>query len=248
MQQPEKTPPNPTATPPEKALKPEAQFHFQSPCNNSALVTQVWNKALDACITVSPRELLAVSTDMRKRFREFTTSKRVPGPHKNVDTGLFDMLFTQLTDDGQVAAGDAASLRTIRANLGGKHDTDCVIDNGSCIVAAQRKVWERLGAPAQLDMVMRMESSHGTVEKTIGVVRNYPIYIGTLVFYIQLQISDSLPCEVLLGRPFFMLTSAITQDYPNGTQDITLHNPNSGEVITIATQERVKRKRAPEDF
>jgi hypothetical protein len=38
------------------------------------------------------------------------------------------------------------------------------------------------------------------------------------------------------------------QDYPNGAQDITLHNPNSGEVITIATQERVKRRRTPEDF
>jgi nucleotidyltransferase/DNA polymerase involved in DNA repair len=51
--------PNPTS-----ANRLEPAYHFESPCENSALVTQVWNKTLDATIMISPQELLAVSTDM----------------------------------------------------------------------------------------------------------------------------------------------------------------------------------------
>jgi len=74
---------------------------------------------------------------------------------------------------------------------------------------------------------MCMESSHGTIEKTISVLRNYPITIGEEVFHIQIQVSDCLPCKVLLGRLFFMLTSATTINHPDGSQEITMTNPNS---------------------
>jgi hypothetical protein len=67
------------------------------------------------------------------------------------------MLFTQLMDNGQVAMGDASLLQTICVNLRGEHIIDCIIDNGSCIVAAQWKVSECLGVPAQSDMVMSHE-------------------------------------------------------------------------------------------
>lgn len=232
--------------------KPEPAFHFESPCESSALVTQVWNKTLDAAITITPRELLAVSTDMRKRFKEFTTTKRIPGPQRNIDTALFDMLYSQMTTDGdgKYVANDSAPLRTLRARLGNALEFDCVIDNGSSIIAISKDVWARLGAPVRSDLVMRMESSHGTVEKTIGVLKNFPVTIGGEVFPVQVQVSENLPCEVLLGRPFFMFTSATTTDHPDGTQEITLTNPNTGREITLPTQERSRKKqpKKQEDF
>jgi hypothetical protein len=235
---------NPTTT-----NRPEPAYHFESACENPALVSQVWNKTLDATITISPRELLAVSTDMRKRFKEFTTTKRISGPQKPVDTGLFDMLYTHTTDDnGNIVAEDSAPLRTIKAKVGGKLEYDCVIDNGSSIVAINKAVWQRLGAPIRSDLIMRMESSHGTVEKTIGVLKNYPIRVGSEEFYMQIQVSDSLPCDVLLGRPFFMYSGATTTDHPDGSQEITLRNPNTGDEITVVTEERRKKKKPTEDF
>jgi hypothetical protein len=43
------SPPNLTS-----ASRLEPAYHFESPCENSALVTQVWNKTLDTTITISP--------------------------------------------------------------------------------------------------------------------------------------------------------------------------------------------------
>jgi hypothetical protein len=151
-------------------------------------------------------------------------------------------------DDGHVVATDSAPLRTIRARFGDSYEFDCIVDNGSSIVAINKEIWMRLGAPVRSDLVMRMESSHGTVEKTIGVLKNYPITIGDEVFHVQVQVSDCLPCEVLLGRPFFMLASATTVDHPDGTQEITMMNPNTGRQITVATEERGRKKRQARDF
>jgi hypothetical protein len=238
--------PNPTS-----ANRPEPAYHFESPCKNSALVTQVWNKTLDATIMISPRELLAVSTDMQKRFKEFTMMKRISSLQKPIDTGLFDMLYTQMmmTDDnGNYVAEDSAPLRTIKAKVGGKLKYNCVINNSSSIIAISKAVWQCLGAPIRSDLIMRMESSHGTVEKTIGVLKNYPIWVRSEDFYMQIQVSDSLPCNILLGRPFFMYTGVTTSDHPDGLQEITLRNPNTGDEITVITEERRKKKKPAEDF
>jgi hypothetical protein len=123
---------------------------------------------------------------------------------------------------------------------------ECVIDNGSSIIACSRAVWERLGAPLRSDMLMRMESSHSTIEKTIGVLKDYPLRIGGSTFYVQIQVSESLPCDVLLGRPFFMNAESATKDHRDGSQEVTLINPNSGEEITVPTFERARK--AKKDF
>jgi hypothetical protein len=234
-------PTTPSDPNPNRPPKPEPQYHFLSPCENAPLVTQVWNKAMDATITVTPRELLAISTDLRKRYREFTTSKRIAGPHKVVDNALYETLYAQMTDDGLIAVDDSAPLRSLYGELGGKLMVECVIDNGSSIIACSRPIWERLGAPLRFDMLMRMESSHGTIEKTIGVLKDYPLRIGGSTFFVQIQVSENLPCEVLLGRPFFMNTESATKDHRDGSQEVTLFNPNGGEEITVPTFVRTRK-------
>jgi len=99
--------------------KPEVGFHFASPCDNQALVTQVWNKTLNASITVTPWELLAISTDLRKRYCDFTTTKRIPGGHRSGDSVLFDMLLSQITtnDNGNYITDDLAPLQTMCTRL-----------------------------------------------------------------------------------------------------------------------------------
>jgi hypothetical protein len=179
------------------------------------------------------------------------TMKRISGPQKPIDTSLFDMLYTQMmtTDkNSNYVAEDSAPLHTIKAKVGRKLEYDCVIDNSSSIVAISKAVWQRLGALIRSDLIMRMESSHGTIEKTIGVLKNYPIRVRSEDFYMQIQVSDSLPCDILLGRPFFMYTGTTTSDHPDGSQEITLRNPNTGDEITVITEERRKKKKPAEDL
>jgi hypothetical protein len=99
---------------------------------------------------------------------------------------------------------------------------------------------------------MHMESAHSTVESTVGVLKDFPVQIGPLTFYIQVQVAENLPCEVLMGRPFFRLASAVTYDFTDGTQDIVLRCPNTNKEIKVPTYERSRKKTAPpqdsEDF
>jgi hypothetical protein len=195
--------------------------------------------------------LLAVSTDMRKRFKEFMMMKRISGLQKTIDTSLFDMLYTQMmmTDNNSnYVAEDSALLCMIKAKVGGKLEYDCVIDNGSSIFAISKAVWQCLGAPIRSDLIMRMESSHGTLEKTIGVLKNYLIRVGSEDFYMQIQVSDSLPCNIFLGCSFFMYTGMTTSDHPDGSQEITLCNLNTGDEIMDITKERRKKNKPVEDF
>src|SRR4051794_38432689 len=235
----------PETTPAKPATRGEPQFHFQSPCDDPALVGRVWDRALEAPITLTQRELLAVSVDLRKRFKDHTTAKRVPV----VSTTVNEAWFQQAVDDrGEIrAAVPSAPLRAVIGVLDEKREVECVIDNGSSIVALRKDIWEKLGTPIRSDLVMDMESSHSTVETTAGVLQNFPVWFGSSTFYLQIQVADNLPCELLLGRPFFMHVASTTLDHEDGSQELVLRNLNTGEEIMVPTHER-KRKAVKKDF
>src|SRR3954447_5914608 len=196
-------------------------------------------------ITLTQQELLAVSVDLRKRFKDHTTAKRVPV----VSTTVNEAWFHQSEDNLQKtqAAVHSVPLRAVQGLLDGKMEVECVVDNGSSIVALRKDIWEKLGTPLRSDLVMNMESSHSTVETTTGVLQDFPLQVGSSKFYLQIQVADNLPCELLLGKPFFMHTKAITMDHEDGSQELVLRNSNTGEEIMVATHER-KKKAVKQDF
>ena len=205
----------------------------------------MWDRALEAPIALTQRELLAVSVDLRKRFKDHTTAKQVPV----VSTTANEAWFHQSEDNPEKtwAAVHSALLRAVKGLLDGKMEVECVVDNGSSIVALRKDIWEKLGTPLRSDLVMNMESSHSTVETTTGVLQDFPLQVGSSKFYLQIQVADNLPCELLLGKPFFMHTKAITMDHEDGSQELVLRNPNTGEEIMVATHER-KKKAIKQDF
>jgi hypothetical protein len=81
-----------------------------------------------------------------------------------------------------------------------------------------------------------MESANRTKNATMGVVENLVFDVGCGELPLQVQVVEEANYEVLIGRPFFALTSCKTQDCINGEQTLTLKNPNNGKEITIATQ------------
>ncbi len=178
--------------------RPDPQFQFHSPCENSELASKVWDCVLDAPVTITQRELLAVSGDMRKKYKEFTSAKRVPVHYSRIAESMFNQEASN-----RIVAPDSEPLRAIKGILDGKLEAELVVDNGSSIVAMKTEVWARSGIPMRPDSLMNMESSHGTVQVTRGVLKDAPVQIGPLTFYLQIQVTDHLPCDVLLGKPFF---------------------------------------------
>jgi hypothetical protein len=101
----------------------------------------------------------------------------------------------------------------------------------------RRDVWEKLRNPLHQDQILHMESSHGTIAPMLRHIKNFSLQISPCTFHVQMQVTDTLPCRVLMGRPFFMLTSPHTIDHPHGVQDLILNDPNSGEWIIVPTKE-----------
>jgi hypothetical protein len=85
-----------------------------------------------------------------------------------------------------------------------------------------------------------MESVNMTCNSTLGVIENVPLDFGAGPMYFQVQVTVRANFDVLLGRPFFKLTSCQTFNLPNGKQDILLTNPNTHKDLRIPTLPWVK--------
>ena len=141
---------------------------------------------------------------------------------------------------------DAVPLRSFELLIGNGVTAECVMDSGSSIVAMRRDIWEKTGLSLRSDLVMNMRSAHNTMQQTSGVVVNYPFKIGTSTFYVQVQVTDQLPCDIILGLPFLLLASGQFVCQPEGGVELVLRDPNTGAQHTIPTKEvepEVRRKR-----
>lgn len=248
-------------------IKSNPQYRYQSNAEDPKIASSVIERALDAPVTVTQRELLALAPDLRRHIRDLTMTKRVPTSDTKVlyqectaDCGNAEAssFFNSEADFEQkhalsllvqereqlVSANDMESLRVITLKLEDTHFVSCILDSGSQIISMRRAIWEALAIPLDLDKGLVMESANLTTNKTLGLARNIKASIGELDFYLQIQVVESAPYDILLGRPFHCLLSAVTQDYPDGRQDVSLRDPNSNLRISVPTTER-RIKRCP---
>ena len=123
-----------------------------------------------------------------------------------------------------------------------KHRFECIIDGGSQIVAMSNSVWAKLGNNLQMDKSITMETANTSVSATQGRLHNVKFTFRDLDLYLQVQVVPRAPYEILLGRPFLMLTTCTTRNWPDGDQQITIIDPNSGQTATIPTYEHIKNR------
>jgi hypothetical protein len=103
-------------------------------------------------------------------------------------------------------------------------------------------VWRTLGGiPLRSDHKLTMESVNTSTNETLGVIENLPLDFRAGEMLFQVQVVPTANFDVLLGRPFFTLTSCRMEDLPNGEQDVTLTDPNTGKVIRIPTNRWAKK-------
>ena len=90
---------------------------------------------------------------------------------------------------------------------------------------------------------LHMQSANGTLDWSLGLARNVPFTIGSITLYMQVHIIRSPAYEVLLGRPFDILTESIVRNFANEEQTVTITDPNAGQRYTIPTFPRGKSYR-----
>jgi hypothetical protein len=82
---------------------------------------------------------------------------------------------------------------------------------------------------------LNMQLANGEVDQSPGLSRNVPCKINTITLYLQIHIIRSLAYDILLGRPFDVLTESTVKNFPNEDQTITIVDPNTKRSITIPT-------------
>lgn len=136
--------------------------------------------------------------------------------------------------DRVYVAKDAMPIRGIWAKLGDR-PVHCILDWGCSIVAMSLATCNALGIVFDPTCCIPLQSANGKSDWTLGLAKDVPFRFGSVMAILQVHIADSPAYDVLLGRPFEVLTQARTQGFLSGDQHITLTDPNSERVITIPT-------------
>ncbi|KAF8799672.1 hypothetical protein BYT27DRAFT_7119985, partial [Phlegmacium glaucopus] len=141
---------------------------------------------LDAPITISSRELLSVSPDVRRFIKDQVTTKRV-GTSALIETMPDEdvrILLNNVASDKLIVAKDVEELRAIDVIIEGRR-VEATIDDGSQILTVRQDLWEKFGVPLRSDKKLVMESANKSKENTMGLIQDLKINMGGLDFYVQ---------------------------------------------------------------
>lgn len=155
-----------------------------------------------------------------------------------------DMAPEDERKDMIVVAHRGNGLRSIYPSINGAEaDVEATLDSGSQIVSIDRVIAVGLNLPWDPMITIQMQDVHGGVQRTLGLARNVPFKIGEITVYLQCHVQDRAPYEVLIGRPFDVLTESEVKNWGNGDQEITITDPNSGARCTVGTYPKGSRPR-----
>ena len=61
---------------------------------------------------------------------------------------------------------------------------------------------------------------------------------GKITLFLQIHVIRNAAYDILLGRPFDVLTKSVVKNYSNESQTLTLVCPNTQAVVTVPTLAR----------
>ncbi|KAG1811328.1 hypothetical protein EV424DRAFT_1542549 [Suillus variegatus] len=195
---------------------------------------RILERLLDTSINISARELFAVLPDLCKQFHNLATTKRI-----TVGTVSVNELTGHPVSDDWMRDYDTKRLRSDDATIGGQVVT-CVLDQGAEVVIMPATVWKLLSVGLQSDHRLNMELVNTNKDATLGVIKNVSLNFGGGLLYFQVQVIPRASFEILLGHPFFKLTTCRTFDLPDGEQDILVTDPNTHKELHILMLQWVK--------
>ncbi|EED77429.1 predicted protein [Postia placenta Mad-698-R] len=260
------------ATPPKPSNDKGKEPAYKTivPVVQPKLAEEIFQRSMKSqFVTLTPEELLSIAPDVRNKYRDAVTPKRVstepvasahiveigadevaavnqlscsgatlepgativPDPYetylKHIPHGEHPTEFT--------VARDSNAIRLIIALIDNKEQIECIVDPGSQIVTMSEEVCLGLNLLFDPTIQLNMQSANGEVDRSLGLIRNVPFRIGEIVLYLQAHVIRNAAYDILLGRPFDVLTQSVVKNFTDENQTITILCPNTGETVTIPT-------------
>ncbi|OSX61622.1 hypothetical protein POSPLADRAFT_1057393 [Postia placenta MAD-698-R-SB12] len=264
------------ATPPKPSNDKGKEPAYKTivPVVQPKLAEEIFQRSMKSqFVTLTPEELLSIAPDVRNKYRDAVTPKRVstepvasahiveigadevaavnqlscsgatlepgativPDPYetylKHIPHGEHPTEFT--------VARDSNAIRLIIALIDNKEQIECIVDPGSQIVTMSEEVCLGLNLLFDPTIQLNMQSANGEVDRSLGLIRNVPFRIGEIVLYLQAHVIRNAAYDILLGRPFDVLTQSVVKNFTDENQTITILCPNTGETVTIPTFEEL---------
>jgi hypothetical protein len=116
-----------------------------------------------------------------------------------------------------------------------REEVEGIIDPGSQIIAMLEAVYHDISLAYYPSIKLNMQSANSEVDQSLGLSCNIPCKINTITLYLQIHITRSPAYDILLGRPFNVLTKSTVKNFPNEDQTITIIDPNTKCSVTIPT-------------
>jgi hypothetical protein len=122
-------------------------------------------------------------------------------------------------------------------------EVESIVDPGCQIVAMLEFVCHDLGLAYDLTIQLNMQSANGETNWSLGLIRNVACTIAGITVYLQIHVIHEPAYDILLGRPFDVVTESVVRNYVNLDQTITIRDPNeAGQIATIPTIGRGSRR------
>ena len=158
----------------------------------------------------------------------------IPDPYQT----YLKTLVPEAVPDTLVVTRELSALWSIFLLVDHQQHVKSIIDLGSQIVAMSEEVCMEHCLIYDLTIILNMQSANGEVDQSLGLARNIPLQIGDITLYVQIHIIWNPAFDILLGRPFNILTKSIIRNFANEDQTLTIRNPNTGLWVTIPTVQR----------
>jgi hypothetical protein len=253
--------PNPTIAPPPSSIlnpppmvpaKPDEpikpRYKLQSPADDAALNEETMRMILDGKLDerLTVKHMLAASPPLRAKFNSYLKNQRVeinPQSTNVVDSEIAHY-ERRINQNGLIVGHSSVPLREVPVLINNAIWERALLDEGSTICVIRKDLWQEIGAHADPTLVMRMEGANSDVATTLGEVRDLSLTFGPITVYIQFQIVMRAPFRMLLGRPFFSLTTSTYDNIENQGAILTIRDPNDrSKVLAIPTMERTSNRR-----
>src|SRR6201996_8464500 len=169
----------------------------------------------------------------------FTAMCTQPNNTDNPHDGYLNTLPepSNLQEEVEVAA-ESNALRAILLTVDGQDKIEAILDPGCQVVAMSEEVCNTLAIAYDLSVRLSMVSANRGVDQTLGLMRNVVFIVGEITLYLQVHILRLPAYDILLGRPFDILTQSVVCNYRDENQTITIRDPNTGKTATVLTVTR----------
>ncbi|KIO09544.1 hypothetical protein M404DRAFT_131281 [Pisolithus tinctorius Marx 270] len=227
---------------PYPAAHNQNQYHYLFPLKDEAVPKHIMECVLETSIALPVKELFAVAPEFCKQFRDITMAKCITTNEievvcSNNEEGVQVNELTShnpqqtmheyrdciiCSDNGSIVAHHTLLLHCIKAKVPRTDVTiNCILDSSLETITMPRCIWEKIRLPL--------------CYTTVGILENLKLDFRARPVMLQVQVIEHANFNMLLSHPFICLMSAVTNDYPNSGQQITLHDPKNGCEYTLPT-------------